>query len=74
MFYAYGYSFTLNRAKTVKSITLPKNRNVVVLSITLAGSVNAAAKANTGPLKGFNPIQRPISEAVGRNKGYRAAL
>ena len=32
-FYLYGYSFAINGAKTVKSITLPKNRNVVVLAI-----------------------------------------
>ena len=31
----YGYSFSLTKAKTVKSITLPKNRNVVVLAISL---------------------------------------
>ncbi len=34
--YLYGYSFALNSAKTVKSITLPNNRNVVVLAIDLA--------------------------------------
>jgi hypothetical protein len=33
--YLYGYSFALNSAKTVKSIALPQNRNVVVLAITL---------------------------------------
>ena len=33
--YLYGYSFAINSAKTVKSITLPNNRNVVVLSIDL---------------------------------------
>jgi hypothetical protein len=33
--YLYGYSFAINNSKTVKSITLPKNRNVVVLSIDL---------------------------------------
>jgi uncharacterized membrane protein len=33
--YLYGYSFTLNGAKTVKSIALPQNRNVVVMAITL---------------------------------------
>ncbi len=32
-FYLYGYSFAVNSAKTVKSITLPSNRNVVVLAI-----------------------------------------
>ena len=34
--YLYGYSFSLNNAKTVSSIALPQNRNVVVLAITLA--------------------------------------
>ena len=32
-FYLYGYSLATNSAKTVKSITLPKNRNVVVLAV-----------------------------------------
>jgi hypothetical protein len=34
-FNAFGYSFTLNNSKTVKSITLPSNANVEVLAITL---------------------------------------
>jgi hypothetical protein len=34
-FYLYGYSFALNSAKTVKSLTLPSNRDVVVLAIDL---------------------------------------
>jgi len=34
-FYLYGYSLAINKSKTVKSITLPKNRNVVVLAIDL---------------------------------------
>ncbi|HXM10560.1 MAG TPA: hypothetical protein VN946_11480 [Terriglobales bacterium] len=34
-FYLYGYSFALNRAKTVQSLTLPNNRDVVVLAATL---------------------------------------
>jgi len=36
----YGYSFAINSAKTVKSLTLPNNRNVVVLAIDV--SANAA--------------------------------
>jgi hypothetical protein len=32
----FAYSFGINNGKTVKSITLPNNRNVVVLAITLA--------------------------------------
>jgi F5/8 type C domain len=34
-FNVYAYSFALNTAKTVKSVTLPNNRNVVVLALTL---------------------------------------
>jgi len=32
-FYLYGYSFALNSAKTVSSLTLPKTRNVIVLAV-----------------------------------------
>jgi hypothetical protein len=32
-FYLYGYSFALNPAKTPVSLTLPSNRNVVVLAV-----------------------------------------
>jgi hypothetical protein len=35
--YLCGYTFNLNSAKTVSSIILPQNRNVVVAAITLAG-------------------------------------
>jgi hypothetical protein len=34
-FYLYGYSFALNSAKSVASMTLPNNRDVVVLATTL---------------------------------------
>jgi alpha-mannosidase len=33
--YLYGYSFPINSAKTVKSLALPKNRDIVLLSIIL---------------------------------------
>jgi hypothetical protein len=33
--YLYGYTFALNRAKTVQSLTLPDNPNVIVLAATL---------------------------------------
>jgi len=46
--YLYGYSFTLNSAKTVSSISLPQNRNVVVLAMTLTGGANAAGKVQRG--------------------------
>ena len=36
IFYLYAYSFALNPGKTVKSLTLPNNRNVVALAATLS--------------------------------------
>ncbi len=52
-FYLYGYSFAINSTKTVKSITLPNNRNVVVLAIDLspaaAGPAPAAAPTMSPP-------------------------
>ena len=40
-FYLYEYVLTLNSGKTVASITLPNNRNVVVLAATLTGAASA---------------------------------
>jgi alpha-mannosidase len=34
-FNAFAYSFSLDNSKTVKSVSLPRNRNVVVLTMTL---------------------------------------
>src|SRR6202012_1246907 len=34
-FYLYGYSFPINSSKTVQSVALPMNRNVVVLGYAL---------------------------------------
>jgi hypothetical protein len=36
--YLYGYSFALNPAKTLKSLTLPAARNVVVLAAAVSGN------------------------------------
>ena len=47
-FYLYGYSFAINGAKTVKSLTLPQNRNVVVLSVDLGSQQSGGAAAVTG--------------------------
>ena len=48
-FNLYGYSFALNSAKTVKSLTLPKNRDVVVLAVDLVptGAAPTPAAAPT---------------------------
>jgi hypothetical protein len=41
-FNLYGYSFAINSAKTVASVTLPNNRHVVVLAATLSGGTASA--------------------------------
>jgi hypothetical protein len=45
-YYLYGYTFALNPAKTVASLTLPANRHVVVLATTLSGAVAATAPSS----------------------------
>ncbi len=58
-FYVYGYSFSLNTSKQVKSITLPSDANVEVLAIdvtpapvttqvSLSGSYNRTGIVNDG--------------------------
>jgi len=39
----YAYSFTLNSAKSVASLTLPNNANVVVVAVTLVPSATVVA-------------------------------
>jgi len=51
--YLYGYSFALNSAKTVKSLTLPANANVIVLAIDLTPSGAAPAPTAATPI--LNP-------------------
>jgi Pro-kumamolisin, activation domain len=55
-FYLYGYSFNLNGAKTVRSIALPPNRNVVALAITLTGGANVTPAAQVDLSKAFNGV------------------
>jgi len=56
----YGYSFALNSAKTVKSITLPNNRDVVVLAIDLVPSSGAPTPTAT-PI--FSPVPGSYTSA-----------
>jgi hypothetical protein len=44
--YLYGYSFAINDAKTVQSITLPRNRNVVVLAVAASGAAGSQSSAS----------------------------
>ncbi|HTV43088.1 MAG TPA: protease pro-enzyme activation domain-containing protein [Candidatus Sulfotelmatobacter sp.] len=42
----YGYSFTIDQTKTVRSITLPNNGNVLLLAITLANDTAPVSLAS----------------------------
>jgi len=55
IFYLYGYSFTLNSAKTVKSIRLPSNGNVVIVAISLV--------PNWPPTFSLKPFTLPVANA-----------
>ncbi len=44
--YVYGYSFAINSAKTVKSLTLPNNRNVMVLAIDVSAKGATPVRVN----------------------------
>ncbi len=48
-FYLYGYSFAINSAKTVKSISLPNNRNVVVLAVDVTPATGSSPPPAASP-------------------------
>jgi hypothetical protein len=58
-FYLYGYSFNLNSTKTVQSVRVPNNANVVVTAISLVPNwqptfnVNPLALANANAGQGY---------------------
>lgn len=60
--YIYGYSFTLNSAKTVSSIKLPANRDIVILAMALLPAGGGSTPPpppppppNPAPTPAFNP-------------------
>ena len=53
-FYLYGYSFTLNSTKTVKSIRLPSDANVIVAAISLVPNWPPTFKVNPFTLANAN--------------------
>jgi hypothetical protein len=46
-FYLYGYSFPINSSKTIQSLTLPMNRNVIVLGYALHAVTAANVQGKT---------------------------
>src|SRR5450755_2961937 len=71
--YVYGYTFSINSAKTVKSITLPHNRNVVVLAIDVSARGAAPARVNLKDgdnVAGIVANGSPVSSGGLDNEGY----
>jgi len=83
-FHVYAYSFALNSAKTVQSVTLPAVRDVVVLAATLSGATGAPAPAvptpvaltSTATVYGLFPDGTPLTHAGldGHNAAYSSSL
>lgn len=48
VFNVYQYSFPLNRAKLIKSLTLPNNNNVVLLAVTAASNLPTCSGVRAG--------------------------
>jgi hypothetical protein len=80
----YGYSFTLNSAKTVKSITLPNNANIKVAAVTLIpvaqseGPYGGTAAAIPGTVQAENydtggqGVAYNVNSINGTDNGYRS--
>jgi Chitobiase/beta-hexosaminidase C-terminal domain len=52
--YVYGYTFALNPAKTVASVALPKNRDIVILAMALT-PVGGTPPPNPAPTPTISP-------------------
>ena len=53
----YGYTFNLSSTKTVKAITLPNNRNVVVLAMNLGTTASSALGNLPATTPAFNKTE-----------------
>ena len=63
IFYLYGYSFALNSAKTIKSVRLPSDANVVIVAISLV--------PNWPPAFNLSPFTLPSANA---GQAYSATI
>ena len=73
--YLYGYSFAINSAKTVQSITLPNNRNVVVLAVAASSAATSTATAPSSSSQVDNVVGMvakgsPVPDRGLDNDGY----
>ncbi len=77
-FNLYGYSFTLNNAKTATSITLPNNVDVVVLALTLVPTGAPAADFSLTASAGSQTVTAggtgSYTVTVGALNGFASAV
>jgi hypothetical protein len=71
--YLYGYSLAINGAKTVKSLTLPDNRNVVLLAVDARTAGAAPVRVNLAAVDNVDGVVSNGTPAVKGgwdNSGY----
>lgn len=79
-FYLYGYAFPINSTKTVKSVQLPSNRNVVVLSYALSNPaatavpVSLASSFNQGAIRNANAGDAYAAQWLGSSLEFNDVL
>lgn len=79
-FYLYGYAFSIDSTKTVKSVLLPSNRNVAVLSYALsnptasATQVSLASSFNKSAISNDGTTFAAAGGADGKGDAYPAQL
>jgi hypothetical protein len=64
--YVYGYSLAINSAKTVRSLTLPDNRNVVMLAVDASAKGTAPIRVN---LAAVDNVDGVVSNGTVATKG-----
>ena len=63
VFYLYGYSFSLNSAKTVQSLRLPNNGNVVVLAVSLVPTGLRCSSIIQSPSRASRPARPALARS-----------
>jgi hypothetical protein len=59
--YLYGYSFAVNGSKTVKSLTLPNNANVVILAVDVSSGASVNDASGFASTAGLNLVGAGVS-------------
>ncbi len=66
--YLYGYTFAINSAKTVKSLTLPANRNVAILAVDVSNTVSTTESSSVN-LSSVANVVAVVNNGTAATKG-----